>query len=219
MAENTITMQGCADALETLLNETRQSLDETGTYYNETKTALEAAQRRGDAVRIAKANAFYTEAEQIYTKTRLSLSETVKSRLEAIQRDMERAISAADLADPAQVDMATVELLKSGTMRISDLENLAGQAAAKGNGTMLRLILAEAERQNRALSLAGNSADAVTRSRFAALMQKYQNTGNEYRGAFDAVAYVLRKGVQHGYAGYFDAQSESTQSALAILRK
>lgn len=215
----TMTPAQSADALERLLLETRHTLAETEREYNSAKLYLDGKKKNGTLREKAVAEAEFAAAEEVYRKTRQSLPAEVKNKLSSIRSALDKHLQIGGLADPAQVDMATVELLKSGAMTPADLENLARKALGSGNNTMLRMIVAEAERKFDELTRVNGSNEK--RKEYMAVMNlsgksRYQ----EYMGAVSAVEYVLQRCFRSGGdSAYFDAQKESTASALSILRK
>ncbi len=214
---NTMTPAQCADALEALLNETRQELTESENDYKAAQLRLDAKKRTGTRTEVAFAEAAVEGTKERYDNARNHLPAQIESKLTAIRSAMNKSLQTGGLADPAQVDMATVELLKSGAMTPADLENLGQKALQKGNDTMLRLIVAEAERKYN--ELVGDNTAAEKRKEYLAVVGLAQKSkSHEYTAAFDAVAYVLQRSFRQG-GGYFDAQKSPVESALAILRK
>lgn len=214
---NTMTPAQCADALEALLNETRQELTEAENDYKAAQLRLDAKKRTGTRVEVAFAEAAVEGTKERYDNARYKLPTQIEGKLAAIRSAMNKSLQIGGLADPAQVDMATVELLKSGAMTPADLENLGQKALQKGNDTMLRLIVAEAERKYNEL-VRDNTAAEKRKEYLAVVGLAQKSKSHEYTAAFDAVAYVLQRSFRQG-GGYFDAQKSPVESALAILRK
>ena len=214
---NTMTPAQCADALEALLNETRQELTESENDYKAAQLRLDAKKRTGTRAEVAFAEAAVEGTKERYDNARNHLPAQIESKLTAIRSAMNKSLQIGGLADPEQVDMATVELLKSGAMTPADLENLGQKALQKGNDTMLRLIVAEAERKYNEL-VRDNTAAEKRKEYLAVVGLAQKSKSHEYTAAFDAVAYVLQRSFRHG-GGYFDIQKGNVESALAILRK
>lgn len=214
---NTMTPAQCADALEALLNETRQELTESENDYKAAQLRLDAKKRTGTRTEVAFAEAAVEGTKERYDNARNHLPAQIENKLTTIRSAMNKSLQIGGLADPAQVDMATVELLKSGAMTPADLENLGQKALQKGNDTMLRLIVAEAERKYNEL-VRDNTAAEKRKEYLAVVALAQKSKSHEYTAAFDAVAYVLQRSFRHG-GGYFDAQKGPVESALAILRK
>ena len=64
----------------------------------------------------------------------------VMDRAAQIRQELETDVQAAFLADPAQVDNATMTLINSGILKAADYEKLFNDAQTSGNMTMCRLI-------------------------------------------------------------------------------
>lgn len=213
----TMTPAQSANALETLMDEIRQELTESEHDYKAAQQRFDAKKRTGTKTELAFAEAAVTGTKERYDNARYHLPAQVESKLNAIRSAMDKHLQIGGLADPAQVDMATVELLKSGAMTPADLENLARKALKQGNDTMLRLITAEAERKYN--ELVRDNGAAEKRKEYLAVMSLAQKSKtHEYTAAFDVVAYVLQRSFLQG-ADYFDSQKAPVESALAILRK
>ena len=214
---NTMTPAQCADALEALLNETRQELTESENDYKAAQLRLDAKKRTGTRTEVAFAEAAVEVTKERYDNARKHLPAQIEDKLTAIRSAMNKSLQIGGLADPAQVDMATVELLKSGAITPADLEKLGQKALQKGNDTMLRLIVAEAERKYNEL-VRDNTAAEKRKEYLAVVGLAQKSKSHEYTAAFDAVAYVLQRSFRNG-GGYFDIQKGNVESALAILRK
>lgn len=207
----------CAVALEGLLTETGRELMESERNYNRAKLGLDAKKRTGTNAQIAMALADMETAGERYDNARKRLPEEVGAKFAAIRSALEKHIAAEEVVNPAAVDMATVELLKSGALTAEDMEHLARDARTKGNYTMLRMIVAEARRQYDAM--ADKAGTETERRKFLAVLCAAENTPNEkYRSAMECLELVLRKGFKSG-ANYYNIQRENIESALAILRK
>lgn len=61
-------------------------------------------------------------------------------RAAQIRKELVSDVQAAFLADPAQVDNATMTLINSGILKAADYEKLFNDAQTSGNMTMCRLI-------------------------------------------------------------------------------
>ena len=60
--------------------------------------------------------------------------------VQAVGRELQAAVTAAFCADGSQVDMATVELMRSGILKPHEYFMLYDKAQKSGNHTMCRLI-------------------------------------------------------------------------------
>ena len=100
------------------------------------RASLEIA-RMNNAVesrRIEKEQA--RQAFQTVRKARFS----VMDKAAQIRQELVSDVQAAFLADPAQVDNATMTLINSGILKAADYEKLFNDAQTSGNMTMCRLI-------------------------------------------------------------------------------
>ena len=73
---------------------------------------------------------------QTVRKARFAVLDAAKR----IRGELVSDVQAAFLADPAQVDNATVSLINSGVLKAADYEKLFNDAQSSGNTTMCRLI-------------------------------------------------------------------------------
>lgn len=76
------------------------------------------------------------QAFQKVRKARFSVMDAAKQ----IRQELVSDVQAAFLADPAQVDNATMTLINSGVLKAADYEKLFNDAQAAKNVTMCRLI-------------------------------------------------------------------------------
>lgn len=88
---------------------------------------------------IARARADMLEAQQAKKQAQAFMQKEIDS-VAAVGRELKAAVSAAFTADGSQVDMATLELLKSGILKSDEYVSLYNAAANSGNHTMMRLI-------------------------------------------------------------------------------
>ena len=105
------------------------------------KKALPAAS--GDyqvQAKIARAAADFAAAEAARRQMRYNLPNKSENALSALRREYAQEIEQKYAADPAKLDLATLELLKSGIMRPNEYRRLFDSAAQNGNATMTRLI-------------------------------------------------------------------------------
>lgn len=103
------------------------------------------------AANVARAKADLIEANEAYRKAQKAF-DGHRIEIENIGRELEAAVQDAYSADSSQIDLATIELLKSGVMSASEYDKLLTQAFAAGNPTMARIIA----------KYAGNEADAIS---------------------------------------------------------
>ena len=136
------------------------------------------------AAKAARANADKLEAEE-KMKAALREMEEAKKGIAEVRRELSAEVYDYFRADPAEVDMSTVELLKSGILKPAEYATLADNARKNKNFTVARLIARYAEEAAEAAHKRGNVGDAST------LMGAYaigtQDDGKAIMEAFDAI--------------------------------
>ena len=105
-----------------------------------------ARRNRGASLEIARENAL-VETRRVEMEEAKKHFQTVRKarfvvmdRAAQIRQELVSDVQAAFLADPAQVDNATMTLINSGILKAADYEKLFNDAQASGNTTMCRLI-------------------------------------------------------------------------------
>lgn len=91
------------------------------------------------AAKSARAEADFAEAKKRLEDVRRSMAMKI-NEAENIERELAEAVEHDCSADPAQLDMATLELLKSGILRSAEYAALMHDAQRAGNITMQRII-------------------------------------------------------------------------------
>lgn len=124
------------------------------TYDTASRKYQNVMQSSSDSVERARANANYLEAQEAYEKAKATCAGR-RAEIDAVRAEVEAAAKAGNLVDPAKLDAATMELLKSGILTGADYAKLAQDARQAGNATMLRMIGKYAK----------EAADATTDSR------------------------------------------------------
>ena len=126
----------------------KADLDKAEAVYKATAEDARGFARRnsGASLEIARANAFVEtrrvemeEARQAFQKVRKARFSVMDAAAQ-IREELISDVQAAFLADPAQVDNATMTLINSGILKAADYEKLFNDAQASGNTTMCRLI-------------------------------------------------------------------------------
>ena len=136
------------------------------------------------AAKSARAQADFLEAKQAYETARRTFRES-DTQFNAMRRELAAAIDDAYSADPAQLDTATLELLKSGILTGSEYAKLLEQAKAASNPTMVRMIGRYA---GEAAKARGESHGMNDREATALRMAEYNSrsyTGGDRLQAFD----------------------------------
>lgn len=126
----------------------KADLDKAEAVYKATAEDARGFARRnsGASLEIARANVFVEtrrvemeEARQAFQKVRKARF-SVMDKAAQIRQELVSDVQAAFLADPAQVDNATMTLINSGILKAADYEKLFNDAQTSGNMTMCRLI-------------------------------------------------------------------------------
>ena len=113
-------------------------------YKKAEEKAREYPQRQGMvnaeyAAKSARAQADYLEAKAaLYAASRAAASHT--SEIQAMRKDLAADLEKEYSVNPAALDSATLELLKSGIMNAGEYTKLLEQAKAANNPTMVRMI-------------------------------------------------------------------------------
>lgn len=163
--------------------------DAEAAYKKAEQKAREYPQRNGFvnadyAAKSARAQADFLEAKQAYETARRTFRES-DTQFNAMRRELAAAIDDAYSADPAQLDTATLELLKSGILTGSEYAKLLEQAKAASNPTMVRMIGRYA---GEAAKARGESHGMNDREATALRMAEYNSrsyTGGDRLQAFD----------------------------------
>lgn len=154
------------------------------------------------AAKAARAHADKVEAELLLKAARVDMEET-KKKIAEIRQQLSAEVYDYFRADPAEVDMNTVELLKSGILKPAEYATLADNARKNKNFTVARLIARYAEEAAEAAHKRGNEDDAST------LMGAYalgtQDGGKPIMEAFDSIMKIYGMTCENpGIAGKWD---------------
>ena len=149
------------------------------TRYNETVSRYRGSSSPEAAAAIARAKADMLEAQQEKRQAQAFMQKEINS-VQAVGRELKAAVAAAFTADGSQVDMATVELLKSGILKSDEYVSLYNAAQNSGNHTMMRLIG----------KYAGEAAPNAPTNEKEAQLRQIENLsrnamGGQYLAAFD----------------------------------
>lgn len=161
----------------------------------------EYPQRRGlvDAAYMAKstrAEADVLEAKEAIKAAKKRL-ESHADDLAALRRELAAQLDDAYSVDPAQLDGATLELLKSGILTANEYSKLLHEAQEKGNVTMIRLIGKYAADAADELTAKYGQSDSTARALRLVSHESRKNSSSEYLKAFDYVADVYNRAVNN----------------------
>lgn len=181
-----------AQRVNTLAKETFEEIQNTEAAYKAAEEKKRATPVRNGfvdaqyAVKASKANAEYLEAKENYDRMRRNLPDQKRREVAAIRRELEQDINDFFAADPAALDMSTIELMKSGILKPDEYARLMDAAEKTENATMIRMI------GQYAAEMAENTKDSDTARLFRAVSYRSNGAmGKSYLEAFDAMAYCF----------------------------
>jgi hypothetical protein len=167
------------------------------------------------AAKAARAAADVSEANYRVHQARLNL-EQAEREIANIRAELAAAVASEFAANPAQVDAATMELLKSGICGPSDFASMMQEAQRNGNHTMMRLIAkyaGDAAEDRKSNTLIGNDTDAM---RLTAIAEKgTENDGTAVMECFDTLMDICRMTVRN--PSMIPNWGELTANALASM--
>ena len=130
----------------------------------------------------ARAEADYAEALAAYDKFRKNGFYSYRQRMNEVRKEFVAAVESHFTADPAALDMATLELLKSGILKPAEYNRLMDKAINDSNHTMARMIGQYAK------AAAENAGDRDTATALRSVSYKSNGmNGSNYVEAFDFV--------------------------------
>ena len=133
----------------------------------------------------ARYEAEYQEAKAEYEKLRREMRDYKADGFKPIRKELETAISDAFAANPEHLDMATMELVRSGILSANEYSRLIDKAIEADNPTMVRVLSQYAS--NRAAE-ATQANDTDTARAYSAVAYKGNSVnGNSYLEAFDVM--------------------------------
>ena len=143
------------------------------------------------AAKAARAEADFLEANNQYNAITRNAAEKTRNELANIRAELEKAIDKVYGVDPSKVDMATIELLKSGILKPSEYAHLIESAEKNENFVMVRVIAKHIE------SLAKSEKDESRAKELRALAIKASRaTGSDYMQAFEFMADLYERCVR-----------------------
>ena len=130
----------------------------------------------------ARAEADYAEALAAFDKFRKNGFYGYRQRMNEVRKEFVAAVESHFTADPAALDMATLELLKSGILSAAEYNRLMDKAINDNNHTMARMIGQHAK------AAAENTTDRDTATALRSVSYKSNGmNGSNYVEAFDFV--------------------------------
>ena len=132
--------------------------------------------------KVARYAAEYAEALAAYDKFRKTGFYGYRQRMDEVRKEFVAAVESHFTADPAALDMATLELLKSGILSAAEYNRLMDKAINDNNHTMARMIGQHAK------AAAENAIDRDTATALRSVSYKSNGmNGSNYVEAFDFV--------------------------------
>lgn len=142
------------------------------------------------AAKSARAQADFIEAKETFRRAQTAFSDR-KKEIATIRNQLATAIDDEYSADPEKLDTATLELLKSGTLRCAEYRKLMNKALEADNHTMVRLIGHYADTAaTEAVKRNGDTDRTAQELRTIASEGKHHD-GGEYLQAFDSMVTVF----------------------------
>ena len=163
------------------------------------------------AAKSARAQADLLEAKEAWKQAQ----EEFKSHnreIADLRKELAAEIDNHYAADPAAMDSATLELLKSGILKSSEYARLMQKAQDNGNHTMCRMIAKYAGDAAVDVAKRYGENDSKARELRAIAYMGNQNDGSETMQAFDLMADVYKRATNN--PGMIDHWAELTDVAL-----
>ena len=181
-----------AKELDTLARNTFSNIQKLETNFEKAEQARKAApiihvgiSTAEYAAKAARAEADYQEAKKAREDYKVALEREVMPAVTNIRGRLDQELNRVYSVDPSQVDAMSLELLKSGIMRIDDYMTMLYKAESENNATMARLIgkYAKEAAVEEAKNNGSNSLDA---SRLRVLAEQASTiSGKNYVEAFE----------------------------------
>lgn len=162
--------------------------------YNAAKNAVDAAESKRNAyprkngmgyeyaAKSARFEAEYQEAKATLEAFKRNGFYNHRKRMDEVRKAFVEDVGNYFSADPAAIDMATVELMKSGILTAGEYNRLMDRAISEDNHTMARLIGQHAK------AAAENAGDRDTATALRSVSYKSNGmNGSNYVEAFDFV--------------------------------
>lgn len=143
----------------------------------------------------ARARARFMEAETAFNQAKREFEGRTKD-LATIRGELAQAVENEFSADPAKLDMATLELLKSGIMSDNEIVRLARSAMNENNATMARIIGKYAKERADAMKTDSGRDDPTAQSLRVIATECSRYNGSAWLDAFDYLTDAYRRTVR-----------------------
>ena len=173
--------------------------------YNSAESAYKAAtERKNDtpvkqycdpvyAAKAARAASDYAEAEQAFSSLKWRMQNDYPGKVDAIRKRLAAEIEASNMANPADIDQAIMELIRSGILTASEYRKLLDTAQANGNSTMARII------GKAAMDAAEGKNDDEAASLRGVAYSSREHSGEAVLEAFDNMKHVFSRSMNNPY--------------------
>ena len=199
-----------ATRVHALALETREAAQKIEEAYNR---AVDARRSAGnDPVKIARAEADYQEALSAKNRWKMNKPYEIERELAGIRAELAEAVGDAFAADPAALDGATLELLKSGIMAPGEYQRLLNKAIDGGNPTMVRMIASYAEREADSTAERYGMGDDRARALRAISYQGKKFDGTVYLQNFDVLTETFNRSMRN--TALFDKWEDLTGEVI-----
>lgn len=163
--------------------------------YNKAERASKEARASGNPIAIARADADLMEAKKARDSMRRALRDDSGAEIAKIRKELVAELDGAFAADPADLDTATLELLKSGILTAAEYSRLMDSAAESGNATMCRMIGKYAKTRSDEEAAKRNPDTA---REFARIAHRGRMTGADaYLANFDTLTEIYGRAVKN----------------------
>lgn len=161
----------------------------------EAEKVLREAKARGNKIDVVRAEADLMEAKSARDSMRRALRDDSGAEIANIRKELAAELDGAFAANPADLDTATIELLKSGIMSAAEYSRLMDSAAEAGNATMCRMIGQYAKTRSDEETAKRNPDTA---REFARIAHRGRMTGaNAYLANFDTLTEIYGRAVKN----------------------
>lgn len=144
----------------------------------------------------ARAEANFLQAKEDLKAAKRAF-ESHKNEIAALRKELAAELDDHYAADPAALDSATLELLKSGVLKANEYGKLMEKAQSDGNYTMARMIAKYAGDAGEQRGSKYGQNDEQARALRAISYTAGQNNGNDTLQAFDLMADVYSRAVNN----------------------
>lgn len=144
------------------------------------------------AAKSARAQADFMEAKQAFETARRTFRDSDR-QFDGMRRELAAAIEDAYSADPAQLDINTLELLKSGILNAGEYTKLLTQAKTSNNPTMVKMIGKYAGEAAKAIGDSRGMNDREATALRAVVYSSKSYTGGNCLEAFDSLVSLYHR--------------------------